>query len=134
MNNFEIALTKRACPICGRLFDSDIIIPRKLTNATNKKVKELHGQCVGWLDKPCEKCREIIDQNAFFVIGIEADKTADFSNPYRSGHLFAIKKESDFYKGLPEEYKKKDACFMDVNDLKLCGFIKDESTDHTEAA
>ena len=31
MSNFEVALVKRACPICGKEVDSEIIMNQKLT-------------------------------------------------------------------------------------------------------
>ena len=124
-DNFAVSLVKRACPICGKLFDAEIVMTKVLTKKNAENVRNMHGQCVGYMKKPCEDCQKIIDQGAFMVIGIDASKTDDFKNPYRTGHLVGIKKESEFYKNLPEEYKKRDACFMDVNDMKQVGLIQE---------
>ena len=86
----------------------------------------MHNQCVGFSEKPCKECQKVIDQGAMFIIGIDIDKCDkdDMSNPYRSGHLVGIKRESEFVKHLPEEYKKKDAIFMDYREMQQLGMIE----------
>lgn len=120
------AVIKYVCPICGEAKDdlSAIAINKRLTKNAAKKVESLHNQVVGFADKPCKECQTIIDQDGFFIIGVDVEKTNDNKNPYRSGHLVAIRKASDFYKSLPDEYKVKDACYMDYREMIKCGLIQ----------
>jgi len=121
-----VAIIKYACPICGEVKEelSAIAMNTKLTEKYAKKVEAMHNQVVGYSDKPCKECQSYIDKGAFFVIGCDMEKTDDMSNPYRSGHLVGIKKESNFYQHLPEEYKKKDAVFMDYREMEGVGLIQ----------
>ena len=123
-----VAMLKYICPICGQINEdaSTIAINSLLTETAAKKVKAMHNQVVGFSEKPCKECQSYIDKGAFLVIGIDAEKTDDMSNPYRTGHLVGIKKESEFYKHLPDEYKKKDAIFMDYKEMEACGMINPE--------
>ena len=126
-NNFGVALVKQVCPICGKVNEDDslIVMNKKLTKKHADEVKKMHNQCVGFSDKPCKECQSYIDKGAFFIIGVDADKTDDWKNPYRSGHLVGIKRESDFVnKVIPEEYRKKDAVFMDYREMEKFGLIQ----------
>ena len=120
------AILKYVCPICGQINEdaSAIAINSKLTESAAQKVEALHNKVVGFSEKPCKECQAIIDQDAFFVIGIDPDKTDDMKNPYRTGHLVGLRKASDFYQHLPEEFKHKDAIFMDYKEMKQFGMIK----------
>lgn len=124
-NNLEVSLVKQACPICGQINEDDslIVMNSILTEKYANEVKKLHNQCVGFSDKPCKECQKILDQGAIFIIGVDSDKTDDWENPYRSGHLVGIKRESEFVKHLPEEYRKKDAIFMDYKEMQQIGLI-----------
>ena len=124
--DFGVAIIKYICPICGQAKEdlSAVVMNSKLTKKAADEVKAMHNQVVGFSDKPCKECQSYIDRGAFFVIGVDADKTDDMSNPYRSGHLVGIKKESEFYKHLPDEYKKKDAVYMDYREMENIGLIQ----------
>lgn len=123
----DMALVNRVCPVCGKVNESasEIIIGKKMVKTDDTEIQKLHGKVVGFSEKPCKECQEWIDKGAFFIIGIDADKSENMSNPYRSGHLVALKKESEFVKNLPEEYKKKDAVFMDYKEMKQLGMIEE---------
>ena len=121
-----VALLKYVCPICGQVNEdaSAVALGTKFNDKANvKKVEAMHNQIVGFSEKPCKECQEWIDKGAFFIIGIDAEKSNDMSNPYRTGHLVGIKRESEFVKDLPEEYKKKDAIFMDYKEMQNLGLI-----------
>ena len=124
-NKLGIALIKYICPICGEAKEDlqTIALNTRLTKADAQRVESLHNQVVGFSNTPCKECQSYIDQGAFFVIGCDMEKTDDMSNPYRSGHLVGIKKSSEFYKHLPEEYKKKNALFMDYKEMEKLGMI-----------
>lgn len=124
-DKFGVAVVKYACPICGK--DNEdataTLINRRLTKFCADKVRELNGQCLGFSDKPCKECQSYIDKGAFFVIGIDGEKTTNMRNPYRSGHLVGISKKSDFYVNLPEEYKARPAVFMDYREMMALKMI-----------
>lgn len=120
------AIVKYVCPICGQINEDAfaIVINKRLTKADAKKVEEMHDKVIGYSDKPCKECQKILDQDAFFVIGIDLEKSDDMENPWRTGHLVGIKKSSEFYQHLPEECKDKDALFMDYREMKQLKMIR----------
>lgn len=128
-NNYKLdmALVNRVCPICGKVNESasEIIIGEKMVKTDDTEIQKLHGKTIGFSEKPCKECQEWIDKGALFIIGIDAEKSDDMSNPYRTGHLVGIKRESEFVKHLPEEYQKKDAIFMDYKEMKQLGMIEE---------
>jgi hypothetical protein len=123
---FGTAIVKYVCPICGQINEdaSAIVMNTRLTKADAKKVEEMHNKVVGYSDKPCKECQKILDQDAFFVIGIDPEKSDDMKNPWRTGHLVGIKKASEFYQHLPEEYKGKNALFMDYREMRQLRMIR----------
>ena len=121
-----VALLKYACPICGKENEdaSSLALGNRFNDKKNvARVEAMHNKIVGFSEQPCKECQSWIDKGAFFIIGIDPEKTEDISNPYRTGHLVGIKKESDFYKSLPEEYKKKNAILMDYREMEKLGMI-----------
>ena len=124
-----VALLKYVCPICGQVNEdaSAIALGSLINDKENiKKVEAMHNKVVGFSEKPCKECQSYIDKGAFFVIGIDPEKTDDFHNPYRTGHVVGIKRESEFVKHLPKEYKKKDAVYMDYREMEKFGMINNE--------
>lgn len=121
-----VALLKYACPICGQINEetSAVALGNRFNDKENiAKVEAMHNKIVGFSEKLCMECQSWIDKGAFFIIGIDPEKTGDMSNPYRTGHLVGIKKESNFYKSLPEGYKKKNAIFMDYREMEKLKMI-----------
>ena len=127
-NKVGVALLKYDCPICGQINEdaSTIAINSLLTEKAAKKVEDMHNKVVGFSDKPCKECQSYIDKGALFIIGIDVEKSNDMFNPYRTGHLVGIKRESEFVKHLPEEYQKKDAIYMDYKEMENFGMINQE--------
>lgn len=120
-----VALVKEACPICCEPIDGPILIGKQFNKRIAEKVNKLNGQVVGFADKPCPKCQKLIDEGVFFIIGVDMEKTDDYDNPYRSGHIVGITKECDFYKLMPSEWKQKDACLMDYKEMIRLGLINE---------
>lgn len=114
-----VGLCDLVCPICGKKCDSVIIMNTHLTKKAAQKVKEVHGQTIGYADKPCKDCQEQIDNNRFVLIEIDIDKTNDMANPYRTGRLAYIDKDSYFYKNLDDQFKIKEACFIDIETFSM---------------
>lgn len=121
-----VAIVKYICPICGEAKEDlqAIALNSRLTRADARRVESMHNKVVGFSSEPCKECQSYIDQGAFFVIGIDSERTDDMKNPYRSGHLVGIKKSSEFYQHLPEEYKHKNAVYMDYREMKKLGMIQ----------
>lgn len=121
-----VAVVNHICPICGKVNDDDstVVINKRFTNSEANKVKSLHNKTVGVSRKPCKECQSWIDKGAFFVIGVDVEKTEDMANPYRSGHLVGVKRDCDFYKSLPDECKRGDAILMDYRQMMQLGFIQ----------
>ena len=127
-NKVGVALLKYVCPICGQVNEdaSAIALGSKFNDKANvKRVEAMNNQIVGFSEKPCKECQEWIDKGAFFIIGIDVEKSDDMSNPYRTGHLIGIKRESEFVQHLPEEFQKKNAIFMDYKDMQKFGMIEE---------
>lgn len=115
-----VAMVKEACPLCGALQDGPIILNKRLTPGEAKKVKDLHGQTIGYSEKPCKECQDIMNQ-AFLLIGIVETKTDDPKNPYRSGNKWGVKPEYA-KKLLGEDGIKKGAAFISVEAAHKMGF------------
>lgn len=109
-NKLGVALVKRACRLCASVYDGDIVMNTILSERRAAEVEKLHGQVVGYLDKPCDKCQELMKQG-FLVIEVDEDKTDDVSNPYRTGRQYVIKHEFAV-RILGEEGVKKGVAFI----------------------
>lgn len=123
MNNedrLSVALCKEACPLCGHIEDGPIVMNTKLTVGAAQKVKELHGQTIGYMDKPCKECRDIMSKG-FLLIGFVEEKSPDMKNPYRSGNKWGITLESAhrLFEGMD---LTKGAMFIDVKVADKMGF------------
>lgn len=114
-----VALVKEACPLCGALTDGPIIMNTRLTKHNADNVKAMHGQTIGYSDKPCKECRDIMSK-AFLIIGVVEAKTDDYKNPYRSGNKWGVRKEAALEMFGEESYKK-GVCFMDVHTADQIG-------------
>ena len=94
-NNFGVSLVNYLCPICGNVAEEGIIMNSILTERYAKEVKELHGKNVGYADKCCKDCAKYKDEAVFFI-GIDESKTV--KEPYRTGQIIGIRKESNLIK------------------------------------
>lgn len=129
MSEISVAVVYKACPICGKVNESEseiLVSTKPLSKKCNQQVRALHNKVVGFSKNPCKTCQEYLDKGALFIIGVIEEKCEEGQPPYRSGDLVGITKTSEFYKNLPDEYKKKDAMFMDVKLMKQIGLIKDK--------
>lgn len=88
-----VALTKEACRLCGKEVDGPIVMNSRLTKNEAKKAEDLHGECIGYAEKPCEECQGLMKQG-FLLIECDESKTEDHSNPWRTGRQWVIKQEA----------------------------------------
>jgi hypothetical protein len=97
-NNFEVALTKTACPICAKKEDGDLVLNKRIDRYSAAQVKKLHGQVVGW--KICNECEEAKNKEAFFLVEIDPSKSEitdgkiSPEGAYRTGRIWGIKREA----------------------------------------
>lgn len=126
-DKFSVAEVHYVCPICCKEMDSQIIMNTTLSKSYAKKVKDLDNKALGFSDKPCKECQKIIDEkNVFMIVGVDESKTDDMSNPYRTGHIVGISKDSKFYKSLDKEFTKTFMVYMDINTMKELKLINNE--------
>ena len=132
MNNFEVALTKEICPVCGKEMDGPLIMNSLLTEKCAKEVKDLNNKVIGFADHCCEECAKYKDKAVFFI-GIDENKSSKDSlqNLYRTGQIVGIKKDSnivedskDFIVKLKDDTQ---IVFIDEKAGKEIGIFKSES-------
>lgn len=115
-----IALPKEACHLCGNMTDGPILIKKRFVNESNNEFEDsFNGKCIGYSDKPCEECQEIMDQ-AFLFIGFVEEKSDDMKNPYRSGNKWGINKEKAL-EMFGDDFCKKGAAYIDVKEAQKMG-------------
>lgn len=114
-DNFAAGLINYACPICGRVADSAIIMNSRLTKKDAEKVKELNNKTVDWSENACKECASHKDE-CIYVVEIDAKKSEQ-NNPYRTGMYWGVRKDFALFVDHPEYIlKTKDGvqfCFMD---------------------
>lgn len=120
-NNLGVALCKEACPLCGKLEDGPILLNTRLTPGEAKKVESLHGQTIGYMDKPCSECQDMMSKG-FLLIGVDEEKTEDRKNPYRTGHQWVITHEAA--KQLFNNSGDKGVAFLDIKAAKQIGLLE----------
>lgn len=92
--DFKVALCKELCPICGKEMDGPIVMNQVLTKEAANNVAALNGKVIGWADHCCKECTKYKDRAVFFI-GID-DGKSEPNNPYRTGKMVGINKDSDF--------------------------------------
>lgn len=120
-DNLEVSLVKYLCPICGKEAEEGIIMNSLLTESNAKQVRELNGKVIGFTDHACKDC---VQYKGVYFIAIDASKSTP-KNPYRTGQLVCIKKESNLVSKC-EKYiiTLKDGaqyCYIDYNLGKQLG-------------
>ena len=96
MNNFEVALTKEICPICGKEMDGPLIMNSFLTEKCAKEVKDLNNKVIGFADHCCEECAKYKDDAVYFVSIDESKSSQTLKELYRTGKISGVKKDSKF--------------------------------------
>lgn len=123
----EVAMTYELCPVCTKKMAGAIVMNSLLTKKEAAKVKELHGQVVGFADKMCPECQEAIGDGVYFI-GIVPEEVTDFKNPYRSGNIVGVKREAveRMLEGHPQldEILTKQATYIDVREMHAIGMIE----------
>lgn len=121
MENFEVSIVKYICPICGNVAEEGIIMNSLLSEDAAKEVKNLNGKAVGYANHACKECAKY---KGIYIIGIDESKS-DNKNPWRTGNIVCIKKDSNLAKHLKDFIltleDKTEYCFMDFKAGKEIG-------------
>lgn len=121
MNNLEVSLVNQLCPICGKVADQVILMNRLLTEKLAKEVKNMHGKAIGYADKCCDECSKYKDDVVFFI---GADTSKSDQEPYRTGQIAGVKRDSELAKSVKNVATLKDGTtyiFIDENIGKQIG-------------
>ena len=102
MNNFEVALTKEICPVCGKEMDGPLIMNSFLTEKCAKEVKDLNNKVIGFADHCCEECAKYKDDAVYFVSIDESKSSQSLKELYRTGKISGVKKDSKFIEQFKE--------------------------------
>lgn len=124
MNNLEVSLVDQLCPICGKVADQVILMNSLLTEEIAKEVKNMHGKAIGYADKCCDECSKYKDDVIFFI---GADISKSDTEPYRTGQIAGIKRDSELAKSVKNAATLKDGTmyiFIDENIGKQMGLWK----------
>ena len=124
-----VAIVNYACPICGKINESAsrIFMNTKFSKKLADEIRSANNKTIGYSEKPCPECQQWIDKGAFFIIGVDAEKSDGNRNLWRTGDLVGIKKDSEFYRNLPDMYKCKPALFMDYREMRAIGLLQKAS-------
>lgn len=104
-----VALVYHQCPLCLAKDDGQILIHQRFGD-----LSKYNRQIVGVSKEPCSQCKELMAQG-LLVIEVDESKTTDDKNPYRTGHMFVLKKEAAarlFSEGLEQPYPSKGVVFF----------------------
>lgn len=125
-DTFKIGIVNYACPVCGKVADSQIIMNTKLTKKEADKIEQINNKTIGFSKHFCKECQEIIDtKNCLFIVGVDVNKTIDRNNPYRSGHIVAIKKDSNLGQAIYNAYGNTPMAYMDFKEMEQLNLISD---------
>lgn len=125
-NIVGVALVYKACPVCGQEDKGQILMDGVLSEKNAEEIEKLHGKCIGYSDEPCKECKEMMEK-AFLCIIYDESKTTEGADPYRTGQIIGVRKESDFVKSIDPELTKRGFGFIDINFAKEVGLIREES-------
>lgn len=75
-DNWAVGLVHEICPTCGEKHNQSILIPKKLTKATKKKIEDVNHKAIGISHGVCNKCKETyIDKGYICLIEIDPEKS-----------------------------------------------------------
>jgi hypothetical protein len=121
--NEPVAMVYEACPICCKKINPQILIHKNL-----RDISEMNNQCVDWANKPCPECQKLCEQG-MVLIEIDEKKTTSKANPYRTGRIAVITRNSAHKIFIPE-IANRNAVFIPIAVSEQLGvFNKDLMTD-----
>lgn len=118
-NKIGFALVKKACRLCGNIYDGPIVINTRLTVSMAEEIKAMHDNVIGFLRDPCNECKDLMSKG-FLIIGVIEEKTDDKDNPWRSGHQWVLSMD-EAREIFTKDVCDKGAAFIDVSLAKDLG-------------
>lgn len=122
------ALVHENCPICAKKINEHIMMNSRLTEKNAEEIKSLHNKSVGYSEEPCDECKEYKKQG-FIFIEVDKSKTEDISNPYRTGNMWVINKESAERIITNKDIINAGASFIDIVVAKQLGLNTEEENE-----
>jgi len=124
-----VALSKEACPICGKIMDGAILLATLRTKTNMQRVDDMHGKVIGIAPKPCEECQELMKMGVIVVMYDESktDTTEKPFNPYRTGDFGVLRAEAverifEGWAGLQQTLKQR-VLFIDLETAEKTGIL-----------
>ena len=108
------ALVKRVCRVCHQAVDAEIVIATKYYNGEPLiDLAKYHQKVVGFLEEPCDDCKKKFKMDEYNII-LEFDeaKTDDRNDPYCTGRVLQVRKDTEFAKLLPV---KNGVCYASID-------------------
>lgn len=115
-NKLGAASVYEACPICGAHMNEGIIMNKILSVKAAENIIKLHNKCIGISKDACDECLKYKDQVVYFI-AIDPYKGSSV-NPFRTGKIAGINKNSPLVKDHPEFIFKtnNDVCFCYIEE------------------
>ena len=129
-DNQPVALVYHQCPLCLTKCDEQILIHKRLDDLSH-----LDRQSIGPSNEPCDKCKELMTMG-LLIIEVDAHKTTDEKNPWRTGHIFVLRKgaaERIFAEAFNEPYPLNGCAFFSQEVVDALGLRRYTSTFIREA-
>lgn len=107
--NNPVALVYHQCPLCLAKDEGEILIHKRLGD-----LSKYNRQVVGLSKEPCSDCKDLMAQG-LLIIEVDESKTTDEKNPWRTGHMFVLRKESGeriFTEAFNQPYPTKGVAFL----------------------
>lgn len=96
-SGFAVALTKVACPACGKCRDGDIVMNTR--PGVTRKVQEMNGKVIRF--EMCGTCQGVVDQGGTLLVEIDPVKSPGTpggnilpQNAWRTGRYWGITGEA----------------------------------------
>ena len=126
-----VALTKELCRCCAKEVDGPIVMNKTLTKSMAKKVEDMHGQCIGFADEPCDECKGYMSKGVI-IVTVDSEKTTDQENPWRTGGFFVVSMDwikKVFQEGTAKLMDKTRMAFMEHKDAVRLGFFNPQDNE-----
>lgn len=87
-DTFAAGIVNYACPICGNIAQSNIIMNTRLTKKAAQEVREADGKTIGYSNTACKECAFHKDE-VVYIVEIDDSKSQP-NNPYRTGYIWGV--------------------------------------------
>lgn len=127
---FPVAMVYRVCRICGAKDGGEILMSMKGMSEdgeAHKKFMENHNKCIDYMEKPCDKCADLMSKGFLLIECDEVKTGGDLKNPYRTGRQWVITQEYAKHLFKDPNHLAKGVAFIGMEDAENLGFNKQEN-------